>query len=108
MEMQPQAVAVSESTFPRQAARASILAPIVAAIAGNFVRTQSPIVADLITIVLVVAGLGLAVIALVGMSRAGKKGVLVPAAIGLILNLALVSVFLKNFAAAYSRARHGV
>jgi hypothetical protein len=107
MDPQPQAVVATESTFPRHAARASWLAALLAAIGSNFVRPHSPLAADALSLLLIVVGLGLSLIALFGIGRAGKKGVLVPATIGLLLNLGLITVFVSNFMGAYNRAHHG-
>lgn len=105
-QLQPQAVVAPKATFVHQAARASWILPIVAAIASNLVRPSSALFADLIMLALIVSGFALGLIALFGVSRVGRKGVLVPAVVGVILNFGLISLFVKNFIAAY-RASHG-
>src|ERR671922_906317 len=57
MDMQPQAVAGTESTFPRHAAKAAWVAPILAAVASNFIRGVSPFGADMVALALIVVGL---------------------------------------------------
>ena len=96
---QPQAVVAPKPTFIHQAARASWMLPIVAAIASNLVRPKSALFADLIMLALIVTGFVLGLMALFGVSRVGRKGVLVPAIIGVILNFGRISLFVKNFMA---------
>ena len=105
-QSQPQAVVAPKPTFIHKAARASWMLPIVAAIASNLVRPRSALFADLIMLALIVTGFVLGLMALFGVSRVGRKGVLVPAIIGVILNFGLISLFVKNFMATY-RASHG-
>jgi hypothetical protein len=86
-------------SFPQQAARASWIAPIIAV---GFVMFSHNIpnrgaVASMIigsvAFLFYIAGLVLAIIALAGMKKAGRSGVLVPALAGLVINGALVVVF---------------
>lgn len=56
--------------------------------------------ADLIGLALFLLGFAAAVFALIGIRRHGRKGILIPALIGLLLNGFMLSVWAGNFAAA--------
>jgi hypothetical protein len=65
-----------------------------------------PIILDLVALVLMLAGFSFGIIALFGISRHGRKGVLAPAIVGFVLNGLLLSIFVTNFMAARARAMH--
>ncbi len=65
----------------------------------------APIIADLVSFSLVVSGFVLACVGLFGVARHGRKGILIPAIVGLILNGLFILVGLTNLLAAIQRAR---
>jgi hypothetical protein len=69
----------------------------------------APVIIDLIALLLMVAGLVFGVVALLGISKHGMKGILGPALAGIIINLLLLCIFLTNFMAARAKAmqQHG-
>jgi len=95
--------------FAYQAARASWLGPIVIFLmfaAGHQVVAQ--VVLELVALALIVAGICLGVAALCGIRKHGRKGILTPALVGLILNGLLLFIFITNFLAARHQAMsHG-
>ena|SRR2546425_10550217 len=95
----------SSATFAHQAARASWLGPIVIFLLFAFGhQVAAQVVLELIALVLIVAGICLGIAALFGIRKHGKKGILAPALVGLILNGLLLFIFITNFLAV--RARH--
>lgn len=83
-------------SFSRQAALASVLAPAIAV--GVTMMTSSPtqgsavgkLIAGLTGTVLIVAGLVLAILALVGVRQHGRKGILGRSIAGLLINAVLL------------------
>jgi hypothetical protein len=91
--------------FAHQAARASWLGPIVIFVlfaAGH--QFASRMVLELVALALMVAGICLGVAALCGIRKHGRKGILTPALVGLILNGLLLFIFITNFLAARHQA----
>ena len=84
-------------SFFQQAAKASWLAPIVA-IAANFVLRnvdqpeQRMVIVGLMLLVLYGLGLCLGLVALAGVSSHGRRGILVPALIGVLLNAGILVI----------------
>ncbi|MES2573173.1 MAG: hypothetical protein V4710_24330 [Verrucomicrobiota bacterium] len=62
------------------------------------------VIMDFGALFLIVAGFIAGIIALFGMSKYGKKGILAPALIGIVINGLLLSIFVTNFIAARARA----
>jgi hypothetical protein len=96
--------------FAVQAAKASWAAPLLAIAIGFFARTVSSdpetgrsimLVVGLISLVLVLAGLVLGVVAMFGIRKHGIKGILFPSIIG----IALCSLWLYLLYAAIQAAR---
>ena len=93
------------TAFARQAARASWIGPIIIFLLFAFAhQVAGQVILELIALVLIVAGIGLGIAALFGIRKHGKKGILAPALVGLILNGLLLFIFITNFLAV--RARH--
>src|SRR5258708_40366687 len=91
--------------FAYQAAKASWLGLIVIFVlfaVGH--QIEARVVLELIALVLIVAGICLGIAALFGIRQHGKRGILAPALVGLILNRLLLLIFITNFLAA--KARH--
>jgi len=86
-------------SFPQQAARASWVAPLVA-IGFVFFSRNIPnrtavasLIIGSIAYLLYIVGLVLSIVALVGMRKVGRSGVLLPALVGLVFSGGLVVVF---------------
>lgn len=91
--------------FAYQVARASWLGPIVIFVLFAFgYQIAARVVLELIALVLITVGICLGVAALFGIRKHGRKGILAPALVGLILNGLLLFIFITNFLAA--RAQH--
>lgn len=96
----PQATA-----FANQAAKASWIAPLVVLALFVFAhQIAARVLLELIALGLIVTGICFGVAALFGIRKHGKKGILTPALVGLILNGLLLFIFITNFLAA--RAQH--
>src|SRR5947209_1169723 len=82
--------------FGMQAAKASWVAPIIA-VALNFLTNgagpQARAVSGFVSLGLYIVGLILGIVALAGVRKYGRKGVLVPAIVGVCINGALVLLF---------------
>ena len=92
--------------FAHQAAKLSWVCPIIIfllLVAGK--QAISPLILDLIGLLLIVVGLIFGVIALFGISKHGTKGILAPAIVGIIINGLLLFIFVTNFVAARARAQ---
>jgi hypothetical protein len=68
------------------------------------VRGANPLAGDALVMLLAVAGLAAGVVALAGLPRHGTSGLLLPAIVGLVLNLALCGIFASNYLASRVRA----
>jgi hypothetical protein len=96
------------TSFAHQAAKtswASALILILVLAVGR--RVASPVLVDLLALGLIAIGFLSGLIALFGIPRHGAKGILAPAAIGLIINGLLLFIFFTNFYAARARAQRG-
>lgn len=92
--------------FAHQAAKLSWVCPIIIfllLVAGK--QAISPLILDLIGLLLIVVGLIFGIIALFGISKHGTKGILAPAIVGIIINGLLLFIFVTNFVAARARAQ---
>ncbi len=93
------------AAFAYQAARASWIAPLVVSALFVFAhQIAAGVPLELIALVLIVAAICLGIAALFGIRKHGRKGILAPALVGLILNGLLLFIFITNFVAA--RAQH--
>jgi hypothetical protein len=94
------------TAFAHQAAKLSWVCPIIVFLLLMFGRqVSSPVVLDLIALLIIVVGLIFGVIALFGISKHGRKGILAPAIVGIIINGLLLFIFVTNFMAARARAQ---
>jgi uncharacterized membrane protein YeaQ/YmgE (transglycosylase-associated protein family) len=94
------------TSFAHQAAKLSWACPIIVFLLLMFGRqVSSPVILDLIALLLIVVGLIFGVIALFGISKHGRKGILAPAIVGIIINGLLLFIFVTNFIAARARAQ---
>jgi len=92
--------------FARQAAKGSWASAIIVFLLLAFGgRTGAKVILELVALLLIVAGLGLGVVALFGIRKHGRKGILVPALIGIIINALLIFIFVTNFLAARARTQ---
>jgi len=104
--------ALSPSSEPRPssafhtAAQASWVAFLVFLAVGIFGRgALPPLFRDVLSIAIVLVGFVLAIVALFGIRRHGRKGILAPALVGLGLNGLFLLIALTNASAAAQRAR---
>lgn len=89
----------------KQAAKLSWACPVILILAtavGH--QIASPLVFDLVCLLLIVVGFAAGVIALFGIPAHGTSGILFPAIIGIIINGLLLFIFVTNFFAARERA----
>ena len=94
------------TSFAHQAAKLSWVCPIIVFLLLMFGRqVSSPVILDLIALLIIVVGLIFGVIALLGISKHGTKGILAPAIVGIIINGLLLFIFVTNFLAARARAQ---
>lgn len=92
--------------FAYQAAKASWIAPVLIFLLFAFAhQVAAQLVLELIALALIVAGLCLGIAALFGIRQHGRKGILAPALVGLVLNGLLLFIFITNFIAARAAAR---
>jgi energy-coupling factor transporter transmembrane protein EcfT len=91
--------------FAYQAAKASWIGPIIIFLLFAFAhQVAAGVLLELIALVLIVAGICLGVAGLFGIRKHGKKGILAPALVGLVLNGLLLFIFITNFVAARAAA----
>ena len=86
-----------QSSFYHQAAKASWLAPLIAMIASFFMRharevDQRMAIMGLFLVALYGLGLILGVVAMTGIPRHGRRGILIPALIGVVLNAGILAL----------------
>lgn len=106
--MDTKPAAPKATSFSHQAAKLSWVCPLMIFLI-SVVRRQigSPtvmVICDLVALLLVLVGLIFGIVALFGISRHGKKGILIPAIVGIIINGLLLFIFVTNFMAARARA----
>ena len=74
--------------------------------ASRFIRLLiGPVIADVLVFFLAVLGLIVAIICLFLVPKYGRKGILIPAIVGLLLNALVLGIWIPNFLAARARAR---
>ena len=82
----------------RSAAMASWMTFVVVIFINGMLRTLGfPILADLVGLTLLLAGFVLGVTALFGITRYGRRGILMPAITGLLLNALFLFIWATNF-----------
>jgi hypothetical protein len=94
----------TSTPFPRQAAKGSWASCVIIFFLLMFSTVGARLVFEIISLLLMLAGIGLGIAALFGIPKYGRTGILLPALIGIILNGLLLFNFITNFIAA--RAVH--
>jgi len=87
----------SKPSFFQQAAKASWLAPIVAVVANLLLRNldkfdERQAIIGIMLLLLYGLGLTLGIVAMAGISKHGRRGILVPALIGILVNGAILTI----------------
>ena len=98
--------ATTPTPFGRRAANGSLICGVsifVLLLVSS--STGARVVIELVSLVLIVAGLILGTIGLFAIRRHGVKGILLPALVGLTINGLLALIFVTNFSTARARAR---
>lgn len=99
--------------LPVQLAKASWVAPLLVVLVNHFVRSSSTgggengqsVIFTVIALFFYLVGFVAALIALFSIPKYGTKGILLPAAVGLLLCGALLTFFTSSFLGAYQKAR---
>lgn len=101
--------APAAKAFAHQAAKASWAGPIVIFVLLVFGhQVAPPVLLDLLALALILTGIGMGIAALFGIRKHGRKGILVPALVGLVINGLLLLIFVTNFLAVRHQAMsHG-
>lgn len=84
--------------FTRQAARASWVAPLLSLVLSYYIKPLNPTFNLLMLMVMVfflIAGFVFGIVALFGIRKHGRKGILKPAIAGIIVNVSLISLFIS-------------
>ena len=84
-------------TVGQQAAMASWMAPILVAMGNNLIASSgnrsAPMYMGFVSVALIAFGIILAAFALARVSKEGRKGILIPAIVGLVLNSVIFSFY---------------
>jgi hypothetical protein len=96
-----------------QAAKASWLAPVLAIVGTTIAKSRtsaagwdpSGVILDVLVFVLCLIGVVSGIVALSGLRRHGRAGILAPALAGTVLSAAILTLFASNFVAARVHAR---
>ena len=92
--------------FAHQAAKLSWVCPLILVVINIFAKqVASPLIIDLLALVLITVGFVFGVIVLCGIPKHGPRGILGPAMAGLVINGLLISIFVSNFMAARAKAQ---
>ena len=92
--------------FSHQAAKLSWVCPIIVFLLLTFGgRIGARVIIELVALFLLVMGFAFGVIALFGMRTHGKRGILAPAIVGIIISSFLLFIFVTNFLAARAKAQ---
>ncbi|HSY16916.1 MAG TPA: hypothetical protein VK815_01215 [Candidatus Acidoferrales bacterium] len=92
--------------FAHQAAKLSWVCPLILIVINIFAKqVASPLIIDLLALVLIAVGFIFGIIALFGIPKHGTKGILGAALASLVINGLLISIFVTNFMAARAKAR---
>jgi len=90
----------------KRVATATWLVIVLYLFASRFIRLLiGGVLADVLVFFLAVAGLVAAVVCLFLVPRHGRKGILIPAIVGLLLNALVLCIWIPNFLSARARAR---
>lgn len=93
--------------LPQTLAKASWVCPLIMIGMVTVSRTvpRAKTIVDMVALLLEVVGLVLGVVSLFGIRRFGRRKILAPALVGILLNGFFILVWVTNFVAAYERAR---
>lgn len=80
----------------RNVARASWISFVIAIGVNTVMSSVPPVPREMLVLLFVLLGFVLGVIALVRMAWEGRRGILVPALIGVLLNGLLILIFVSN------------
>ena len=87
-------------------AHASWAVVVLWGVANTFLRAAGlAVIGDLLAILTILGAFVLAVAALVSIKRYGRRGILIPALIGLFLSLLMLLIFVPNMLAGIERGR---
>jgi hypothetical protein len=96
----------STKPFAHQAAKLSWVCPLILVVINIFAKqVASPLIIDLLALLLIAVGFVFGIIALFGIPKHGPKGILGPALAGLVINGLLIFIFITNFMAARAKAQ---
>ena len=91
-------------TLAHQAARGSWHSVVIVFVLGVFGgAVRAKVAFEIISFFVMVVGLALGIVALLGFRKNGRKGILAPAIIGVVLNALLLFIFVTNFLAARAK-----
>ena len=94
------------TSFAHQAAKLSWVCPLILVVINIFAKqVASPLIIDLLALLLIAVGFIFGIIALCGIPKHGPKGILGPALAGLAINGLLIFIFVTNFMAARAKAQ---
>ena len=94
------------TAFPHQAAKLSWACPLIMVVVITLGKQAgSPLILDLVALLLILMGFAFGLIALLGISKYGARGILGHALAGLIINGFLIFIFITNFMAARAKAQ---
>jgi hypothetical protein len=95
-----------KTSLAQQAANGSWASPLIIFLLLVLGRNvASPLVLDLIGLLLLLTGLSLGIAALFGIRKHGAKGILAPAVVGIVINGLLLLIFATNFFTARAKAK---
>ena len=95
-----------KTSFSHQAAKLSWVCPIIVLLLMMFGRQAGGrVVIELVALLLIVVGFVFGVVAVFGIRTHGKRGILAPAIVGIIINGLLLFIFVTNFLAARAQAQ---
>ena len=101
----PVGIVSADLTFAHQAAKRSWHSIVVVFVLGVFAKpARAELAFETLSFFVLVLGLALGIAALFGIRKHGRKGILAPAAIGIVLNALLLFIFITNFLAARAKA----
>jgi len=94
-------------SFAHHAAKLSWVCPLFMVLLSAIFakRVSSPVIIDLVCLLLIVVGFTLGIIGLFGMRRHGPRGILGHAMAGIMINGFLIFIFITNFIAAREKAQ---
>lgn len=94
------------TSFSHQAAKLSWACPIIILVLGMLSRQAGVrVIIEIASLAIIVAGLLCGIIALFGIRTHGKRGILAPAIVGILINGALLFIFVTNFLTARAKAQ---